>query len=224
MSSPPRLPPRPKAASLFMAAPVVFLGGLGLAVAVLFVLTRFGDTTAQGERVAIEFSGSCVEEAQELLTQRAAQIGMPAAMNGATMETTLPEMNNARVLVSALLVQRGDFTVQDADGKSVFTNTHIDEVAIDLDEVGMPVTFIKLDASARASLRALNDTDSLVPVVDGSTFDATTAADLRDEAVITLHSGIGMTADRMKRAADLAIILEHGPLPCSLSIKRVTAL
>ena len=34
MSGPNKLPPRPKAASLFMAVPIVFLGALGLAVAV----------------------------------------------------------------------------------------------------------------------------------------------------------------------------------------------
>ena len=206
-----------------MAAPVVFLGGLGLAVAILFILTRFGDATAQGESVTIQFSGSCTDEARPLLERRAAQIGMPAEMTNSTMETTLPDMENARVLVSALLVQKGDFEVQDDESKVVFTNAHIDEVAIDLDEAGMPVTFIKLNASARSILREMEDTVTLVPLVDGSTFDKTTAADLRDEAVISLHSGVGMTADRMKRAADLAIILEHGPLPCTLSIGRVTS-
>ena len=90
-----------------MAAPIVFLGGLGLAVALLFVLTRYGDTTAQGESVAIAFEGVCLDDAMPLIEARAHQVGMPTEMVGQTMKTTLPDMENARVLIPQLLVTTG---------------------------------------------------------------------------------------------------------------------
>ena len=205
-----------------MAAPIVFLGGLGLAVALLFVLTRYGDTNTQGESVAIAFEGVCIDDAMPLIEARAHQVGMPTEMVGQTMKTTLPDMENARVLIPQLLVTTGTFALQDAAGQTVFGNADIEEVAIDLDESGMPVTFLKLDAGARARAREMTAEDELVPFVDGSSFQPLTVESLQDDAEIQLHSGVGMTADRMKRAADLAIILEHGPLPCAIRAAGVT--
>ena len=206
-----------------MAAPIVFLGGLGLAVALLFVLTRYGDTTTQGESVAIAFEGVCIDDAMQIIEARANQVGMPTAMVGQTMQTTLPDMENARILIPQLLVTTGTFALHDAAGQTVFTNADIEDVAIDLDESGMPVTFVKLDAGARARVRGMTAQDELVPLVDGSSFQPLTVETLQDDAEIQLHSGVGMTADRMKRAADLAIILEHGPLPCAIRVGSVTA-
>ena len=206
-----------------MAAPIVFLGGLGLAVAVLFVLTRFGDTATQGESVAIAFEGVCLDDALPLIEARAHQVGMPTEMVGRTMKTTLPDMENARILIPRLLVTTGAFALQNAAGQTVFDNSDIGDIAIDLDESGMPVTFVKLNAGARAQAKEMTAEDDLVPFVDGVSFPSLTVASLQDEAEIELHSGVGMTADRMKRAADLAIILEHGPLPCAIRAGGVTA-
>ena len=223
-SKPPyKIPPRPKAATLFMAAPVVFLGGLGLAVAILFVVTRFGDATAQGERVEIEFSGVCMADAAPILSARADQIGMPVSITGNTMTATLPNMENARILIPQLLITIGEFQANDADGKAHFTNKQIDEVAIDLDESGMPVTYVKLNADGRAIIKNTDNATVLTPMVDGSSFSDISMDKLKDDPVIALHSGSGMTADRMKRAADLAIVLQHGPLPCPLRIVEVSA-
>lgn len=206
-----------------MAAPVVFLGCLGLAVAILFVVTRYGDATAQGERVEIEFSGVCMADAAPLLSARADQIGMPASITGNTMTATLPNMENARILIPQLLITIGAFQADDSTGTTHLTNEQIDEVAIDLDESGMPVTYIKLNAGGRSIVKNASTETLLTPMVDGSSFSNVGMDELKDEPVIALHSGSGMTADRMKRAADLAIVLQHGPLPCPLRIVGVTA-
>ena len=206
-----------------MAAPVVFLGCLGLAVAILFIVTRFGDATAQGERVEIEFSGVCMADAAPLLSARADQIGMPASITGNTMTATLPNMENARILIPQLLITIGAFQADDSNGKTHLTNQQIDEVAIDLNESGMPVTYIKLNADGRAIAKNTSADTLLTPMVDGSSFSNVGMDELQDDPVIALQSGSGMTADRMKRAADLAIVLQHGPLPCPLRIVGVTA-
>jgi hypothetical protein len=222
MSPTHQLPPRPKAATLFMATPIVFLSLLGLSFAVLFGVTRFGDASADGRQAAIEFRGSCIEEASPLLAKRAEQIGMPVAFDGATLNTTLPDMPEAETLIPAVLVTPGDFSLVSADGTVRFENRHIGEVAIDLDNSGMPVTLLKMDAGTRQELKPLDDDLEFTPTVDGTAFQSVKASELKDEAVVTLHSGEGITSARMKRAADLAIVLEHGPLPCALRIHGVS--
>jgi hypothetical protein len=221
MSVPNQLPPRPKAASIFMAAPIVFLGALGLAAALLWGVTRFGSSTADGTAITIEFSGACIDEAAPMLLARAEQIGMPATISGSTMTATLPNMEDAQAEVPALLIRSGTFTMLDESDKAVFTNTHVDDVAIDLDNAGMPNTLVKLNANARLDLISMDDSTSLTPIVDGVRYEPLMAKDLKEEAVVTLHSGEGRTSLRMKHAADLAIILAHGPLPCSIQLSGV---
>ena len=221
MSGPNKLPPRPKAASLFMAVPIVFLGALGLAVAVLFGVTRFGDQTASGEQVSIGFGASCIDDARAQLLARANQIGMPAEMEGSTMLATLPDMPDAANLIPELLVRQGRLSVVDTSGETVFDNGHIDAVAIDLDEAGMPVTMLKLNAEARAALKDMDTELDLQPELDGEAFPKVSVSTLRETPELSFPSGTGKTSDRMKRAADRAIILEHGPLPCKVHVTNV---
>jgi preprotein translocase subunit SecD len=204
-----------------MAAPIVFLGVLGLAAVALWGVTRFGSSEADGSAVTIEFSGTCVDRAGPMLLARAEQIGMPATLTGSTMIATLPNMENAQAAVPQLLIRTGTFTLLTEAGETVFDNEHIDDVAIDLDNAGMPNTLIKLNAGARSDLLGMDDSIALTPVVDGAPYGSTTVKKLKEEAVVTLHGGEGRTSQRMKRAADLAIILAHGPLPCPLKVSGV---
>ena len=206
-----------------MAVPVVFIGGLGLAVAVLYGLTRFGNQTASGDAIAMTFAGECLDRAQALLLARAEQIGMPVEMTGQTMTAVLPDMPDAANLIPALLVRPGRFSLVDSSREYRFDNGHIDAVAIDLDTAGMPVTMLKLNAAARATLKDMPADLSLTPEVDGTTFEPVKVSTLQDTPEITIHSGDGRTSARMKRAADRAIILEHGPLPCAIHLTNVAA-
>ena len=221
MSGPNKLPPRPKAASLFMAVPIVFLGALGLAVAVLFGLTRFGAQQASGDSVIITFSASCIADARAQLLARADQIGMPATMEGGAMTATLPDMPDAANVIPELMVRQGRLSVVDSSGETVFDNGHIDAVAIDLDEAGMPVTMLKLNAEARAALKDMDVDIELQPEIDGEAFPKAKVSDLQETPELSFPSGSGKTSDRMKRAADRAIILEHGPLPCRVHVTDV---
>ena len=206
-----------------MAVPIVFIGALGLAVAVLYGLTRFGDQTATGDAIAMTFAGGCMDRASDLLIARAEQIGMPVQMSGSTMTAVLPDMPDAANLIPALLVRPGRFSLQDPSGEFRFVNGHIDAVAIDLDTAGMPVTLLKLNAAARAELKAMPADLSLQPEIDGTTFETMKASQLQETPEVTIHSGDGRTSVRMMRAADRAIILEHGPLPCAIHLTNVAA-
>jgi hypothetical protein len=221
MTPPTKLPPRPMVASLFMAAPIVFIGALGVAVAILWGLVRFGSDTATGERVNIRFSAACMDGAAPVLQARAAQVGMDPQMEGSTMSAVLPELPEAAQIVPAMLVRPGKFSLVDNTGQVILDNKAIDEVAIDLDNAGMPNTVIKLSADARARLDEVEPTAVLVPAIDGHSFESVSASTLVESQEMTLAAGTGRTAVRMQRAADRAIVLAHGPLPCTVQVQGV---
>jgi hypothetical protein len=202
-----------------MAVPIVFLGTLGLAFGILWMLTHFGDPTAEGESVRIEFSGACIDSAAPLLIERAFQVGMPARMEGGTMHTTLPDIEQARTSIPQMLATPGHFALT---GTGVeMSNDDIEDVAIELNNAGMPETLLKLNADARALIRTLDDSVELTPAIDGEPMPPFKVSTIKEEGIVVLHAGEGKTADRMKRAADRAILLAHGPLPCSISVRGV---
>jgi hypothetical protein len=217
------LPPRSTAATAFMAVPIVFIGGLGALVALLWVMTGM-DSTAEGERVVIQFDSACGEESSVILLERARQIGMDPVMSGMNMTTNLPDLPDARSAVPKLLVTPAIFKLVSSDGTFEFDNQNIDEVAIDLDEVGMPQTLIKLDSGSRSALIDIEDDLIFTPTLDDNTLPTVTGAELKDEGVLSIYGGDGITEVKMRRAADRAIVLAHGPMPCAVHVISVDQL
>ena len=202
-----------------MAVPVVFLGFLGLSFLVLWVITRFGEPSADGEFVEIIFSGTCLDESTPPLLKRAQQVGMDAKMDNGSMRTNLPDIENARSIVPAMLATTGALLVT-ADGFEA-GNDAIQDVAINLDKAGMPETLIKFSAGARAAIKELDDNMQLQLSIDGQALPSVRVANVKEEGVLSLHSGEGKTSIRMQRAADRAIVLAHGPLPCPIQVQSV---
>ena len=202
-----------------MAVPVVFLGFLGLSFAVLWVVTNYGDTNTTGESIAIEFSSACTEDSVRLLGERAKEIGMPVQWEGSTLYTKLPDIPDARAKIPVLLTTPGTLIIR-ADGFEA-SNQNVADVAINLNNAGMPETLLQFDAPTRAAVKELSDDVSLVPTLDGTELSPVLASTVKEEGIFSLHSGEGKTADRMQRAADRAIILAHGPLPCDVSVQQV---
>ncbi len=216
--------PRPMVASLFMAAPIVFIGAIAIAVVILWALTRFGANEATGQRVAIALEAGCMAEAEPLLTARADQIGMNPSFEADTLMVTLPKLDDAIDLIPALLVRPGRFTLDNAATGLSFDNLGIEQVSIDLDNAGMPNTLIKLTAAVGAVLAEVDQAAVFVPTLDGLVFDGLTVGRLVEDGELILVVDHGKTADRMQLAADQAIILAHGPLPCSVRVKGVAAI
>ena len=205
-----------------MAVPVVFLGFLGLSFGILWVITNYGDTTAKGDPVAIEFASACLDEARPILSERAKEIGMPVEWREESMYTTLPDLPEAKTHVPSLLITPGSLVLRGDDFK--IGNESFEDVAIDLDNAGMPQTLIKLDAPTRAAVKELEDTVELVPTLDEQTLTSILASTVKEDGIVSLNSGEGKTADRMRRAADRAILLAHGPLPCAVRVQRVQSI
>ena len=77
----------------------------------------------------------------------------------------------------------------------MFDNGHIDAVAIDLDEAGMPVTMLKLNAEARAALKDMDAELDLQPELDGEAFPKVSVSTLRetpeDEFSVRYRKNVG---------------------------------
>ena len=205
-----------------MAVPVVFLGFLGLSFAVLWVITNYGDPKSTGESITIEFRSACLDESRPILSERATQIGMPVKWENDVMHTTLPDIPNAKTHIPNLLITPGSLIIQGDNFKA--NNDNFEDVAIDLDNAGMPQTLIKLDAPTRAAVKELDDKAELIPTLDEQALTSVLASTVKEEGIFSLHSGDGKTADRMQRAADRAIVLAHGPLPCAVRVQRVVSI
>ena len=202
-----------------MAVPVVFLGFLGLSFAVLWAITKYGDPKPTGEASAIEFHSACFDQARPFLSERAKQIGMPVEWNDTVLQTIFPDVPNAGTHIPALLVTPGILVIRGDNFEA--TNKHFEDIAIDLDNAGMPQTLIKLDAPTRAAVKDLEDGATLTPTLDQIELTSVLASVVKEDGIFSLHSGDGKTADRMQRAADRAIVLAHGPLPCLVTVHDV---
>lgn len=215
--------PRPKAVLLFMTAPMVFALFLMLAAGTVALLGRMG-TDATGARLTLRFSGACVAAARPFIQGRAEEIGLGEPQyaeddGGLRLTATMPGLPDDATAMPALLARPGRFTVQH-NGAVLAENADLRMVEIRLDESGMPYTWVQLGPDAVERLRAAIAADPqgklIVYLDDEVVSERPNTAQMTDES-LRVVTGEGMTADRMRVAADRAIVLHNGPIPCALS-------
>jgi len=215
--------PRPKAVLLFMTAPMVFALFLMLAAGTVALLGRMG-TDATGARLTLRFSGACVAAARPFIQGRAEEIGLGEPQyaeddGGLRLTATLPGLPDDATAMPALLARPGRFPAQH-NGAVLAENADLRMVEIRLDESGMPYTWVQLGPDAVERLRAAIAADPqgklIVYLDDEVVSERPNTAQMTDES-LRVVTGEGMTADRMRVAADRAIVLHNGPIPCALS-------
>jgi hypothetical protein len=226
MSNPP-LKPRPKAASLFMAAPIVFAGILMVSVALLAFLAWRGGAV-KGERVNMQFSSSCMDEAAPIIIARAEEIGLGKIVTThqseqLTLTATLPGLSNDKEDIPKLLSRRGTLSI--LSGQTLMASEKdLKEVSLELDESGLPI--VKLTFKTQIHEKLVEHIDSnpsgelTVQMDESDTISRPNTAKLKDEFRL-ISKGIDGRA-QMKQSADRAILLQHGPIPCSVNLDLVT--
>jgi hypothetical protein len=231
MSDTPQTPiqPRPKAVILFMTAPMVFALLLMVAAGTVALLGRMG-TDATGARLTLRFSGACVAAARPFIQGRAAEIGLGEPQyaegdDGLRLTATMPGLPDDATAMPALLARPGRFTVNH-NSAVLAENADLRMVEIRLDESGMPYTWVQLGPEAVERLRAAIAADPQGKLVlrldDEVVSERPNTAQMTDDS-LRVVTGEGMTADRMRVAADRAIVLHNGPIPCALETATVPA-
>ena len=225
MAQPP-LQPRSKAASMFMAAPIVFASILMLAIAVLAFLAWRGGT-ASGARVQIRFSADCMTDAAPMILARVEELGLGAPQSQLSesaleLTATLPGLENDREDIPRLLSQRGTLRVLDEETE-LATEEDIKSVSLDLDETGMPIVKVVFDPTVHQALAKHID--------ENPREELTIAIDKADQIVrpnsaklgedLRLVAQGGDTRAQMKKSADRTIVLNHGPIACEVTVESV---
>jgi hypothetical protein len=230
MTDTPRLPPRPKAAVIFLALPLVFAGALLAALALLFLMSHIGGE-ATGTRVALRFDGPCAAEALPLVEARAASIGLGepvfAARDGQLhLTATLPGLPDDMRAMPALLVREGRVEVR--QGMVVLANNgDMAKIVLEASGEGSPYTWLGLKPDAATRVAAALEADpegQLEIVVDGEIVaERPNSISLKNDG-LRLVTGQGEAEARMRTAIDWSITLRHGPLPCALQLGHLEAL
>lgn len=214
-------------ALIYRAVPVVFGLILVANVVALYVLGRMGGT-ARGDRVEIVFTTACPTDAAAVIAARVDAMGLGEPQQQVQGDTvrlvaTLPGLDDDRTAVPALLAREGRLQVRHGD-QVLATEADLSGVTVALDESGMPYDELSFQGEVATRLAQAVDADpkgELVFLLDGEELARRpNSVKILDEKV-KVTAGEGITRDRMRRAADRAIVLDSGPQPCPVSVASV---
>jgi hypothetical protein len=212
---------------LFMAAPIIFGGVLFVAVGILVFLVWIG-SEANGKHVRMRFSGECTEEAIPLIKARISAVGLgdvSVSSKGASIDVvaTLPRIEGAEDSIPRLLIQRGVLSVRN-DSNWVFREIEVLSASLEQDESGMPYTKLVLSDDVRKTLEEEVRADPsgfLYFFLDDKQIVKRPNNNLIRSDELRLRSVVGGKRDQMKTTVDWSIALEHGPIPCTMTLKEV---
>jgi hypothetical protein len=219
----------PRAGCLFFLLPVGFAVAIFLAYIALFTVGSVGGSAA-GARVAMTFE-TC-PEAASLIEARSDQMGLGDPVlepveGGLRLTATLPDTPAADT-VPETLARGGDLRIragESADGEVVVGHDGVEEAELSLKELGNPLVVLTLTREAHRTLEAHMEAhiegqiglwidDEVILVRPNDPPFRRQEIDLRAEG----EDGV----DNLRRAADWAIVVSHGPLPCPTSLRQVS--
>jgi len=215
---------------VFMAAPIFFGGLLFCAVGLLAFLVWMGDE-ADGSRVRMRLEGECVEKSSLIINRRMGEIGLgdvqiSSLPNILEITATLPRMKDAESSIPKLLAQRGILSVRT---KNEWISEHIEYESVGLaqDESGMPYAKLVLKEELRKELEKAVKADPkgfLYFFLDGIPIAERPNHNLIRSDELRLRSIEGGKRLQLKTVVDWTIVLNHGPLPCEMSVKEVLSI
>lgn len=213
-----------------MAAPIAYavllMGALGLLVFLIWL-----GSTADGARVRVSIESQCLSKSASLIEDRADEIGLAELSSKEEgtlliLDAILPDLENAQADIPNLLVQTGNLSFQ--DGETVLAkDVVVKDASIALGESGMPYAAVVLETETRQKLQKhiLKNPKGFVSIyLDGKKIIERPNTNKLSDTELRLISSVGGMRAQMKQTADWAIVLKHGPLPCSHKIKSIAPL
>ena len=214
--------PRPKIASLFMTLPILFGGGLMISVLALGVASWLG-----------VLEGACAEDAVPFVQKRieATGLGDPVVTPQAgrlVITATLPGQDPEveRDSIPRLLGAAGQLTVQDGE-QILLSREDVDRAELQLGDSGesMAVVFITEASQERLNVAINADPEGTLQIrLDGALLvERPSVGRVVELELHIIDAGEVTPKQRMRAAIDRVLVLEHGPLPCGLTVAAVTA-
>jgi hypothetical protein len=199
-----------------MAIPLVF-------IAWGWFLWRAGELrTADGPAVSLPIE-TC-PEARDLLAARAEDMGIEANFSptpqGFALSTRLPSDPTQAALVSPGLSTPGAVEVRGENGPVLFHNEGVSDASVRLDLTLRASTLLRLTPEATDAVQAwiqANPIGVLLISVDGRQVGKQVVGQITRGEVEIWDSG-GTDLERMNAAATRAVVIDHGPLPCPVTV------
>ncbi len=219
---------------VLMAVPILSILAVALGYAVLLWYGSAG-RPATGAATVITFE-AC-PEARPFIRSRVEAIGLPdahfgQAPGGFTLSTRLPEQARVAEAIPGTLAKPGRFAVTKLDeqgdalgGEPIATEAHIAYATVYMGFLDTPRALVQLEQAQAQALRTWMESNphkGVAMLIDGER-----VADRRNmpsEAQGKLELDLVGRSDleRMDFAAATAIVLDHGPLPCPVSVVSVS--
>jgi len=218
-------PPSSPAAMLFRGAPVILAVLFVVSIATLALLSWRGGT-ASGDRVAMTFVAACPADTwQPLVVARVHDIGLgdpDVRSDGAsvTLTATLPGLADDHTAIPALLAREGALEMR-LDERVLATRSDLVSATPSVDEAGQPYALLTFTTEAAARIAEAGDGHDMTTLVDGEPRAAWMSTDTLKTQSVRLLEGGADNHERMRRAADDAIVLSHGPLPCPVRVASI---
>lgn len=216
---------------LLLIVPIVSIVTVGIAYLVLFSYGAEGQP-ASGERVAMRYA-AC-PEAEPLIVARVEKMGLGEAevraeADGLTVIATLPAEERVAQAIPATLARTGTMAVRpedDPDAEPFVTDAHIEYATVVLPFLDIPYAHVQLDADGAEALRSWMETHpegATAVWVDGEVVSKRKNMPPEAEGQLSLQL-MGEVTDlqRLDFAAETGLILDHGPLPCPVTLQEVT--
>ena len=213
-----------------MAVPVLFGGTLLIALLSLVGLSRF-DGCVRGALTEMEFESTCSEDAAIVVMHRLELMGLPnreviSVEDTLTVRATFPGYTETEhETIPQMLSAIGQLELRAAD-TVLFSRSDVTLSELDQDESGMPVVVLTLSDEAadrvRTQIAAEPNGTTQFYLDDNLMVDRTNQRQLEGNTIRVLVMD-GDTRSRMQRMADLNIMMNTDPLPCSISVQSVQA-
>ena len=204
-----------------------FILGLVLAIsAIALTLAGWFGGEATGQRVLISFQTPCPEEWGELISSRGESVGLGEPVlevleGGVSYTATLPGMDDEMTAMPALLTAAGRleiFASEDGEtptGEPLITEADLVEAHMNLDARGHPFTDVEFHEDSTVALH--EHRGPMLYFVDGIFVDKWLGRVPFSGETVRLQPRSESKSENMRRAVDLAIVLQHGAAPCEIT-------
>lgn len=225
------LPPRPRSAVMFMAAPVILGLLLLIAGGLVFVLGLLGGK-ASGPRLEVRMATSCPQQVASIAVARAKDVGMGdpvVTVDDGVVDfvATMPGLDDDRTAMPRLLSRGGHLRITPHGSDEVLaTEADIKSVDLRLDEAGIPYAHVLFDPAATERLakttRAHPEGSLDIAVDDDPVIVRPNRSRSLDDGELRIVNDQRLPKDRMRLATDTVIVLRHPPMPCDVKVLSVT--
>lgn len=209
-----------------MALPLLVSTG-ALIAALVLAFRVDAPRVASGERLTLHFASDCPAESAAVLRSRIDQIGLgdPEVRTGdgeVTVTATLPGLPDDREAIPALLSRPGHLSLV-IGGQEVASEADLAGTpALNVDTRGMPYATLRFQpAAAGRAEQALNAGGPLLLHLDEELLLSQDPGRPLDKDRLPVQPDAGTPQERMRAAADWAIVLGSGPHRCPLRLRSV---